>query len=274
MPIFTLTSASGSPGVTTTALALAMTWPRPVTLVEADPTGGSSVLAGFFRGTVDHPGLLQLVVAQRQGLLGALLPSLLMPVEGTQAKLLAGTRSHEQAVGLETIWTPLLGVLRELVDGTGQDVIVDAGRLGLDGCPMPLIVGADVTVLVVGSSLPAVAAARSWAVSLQERATCPLRVLVVGEGQPYAAREVAGALGLQLLGVIPFQPAHAAVFAQGADYPPARGLARLGGAGRARERFERSTLVRGVTAVGESLRAAALARLGSLDAAASGGERG
>ena len=59
MALFTLVSASGAPGVTTTALALAGGWPRPVTLVEADPRGGSSILAGFFKGTVDQPGLLQ-----------------------------------------------------------------------------------------------------------------------------------------------------------------------------------------------------------------------
>ena len=66
MAIITLVSASGAPGVTTTALALAVRWPRPVMLVEADPRGGSSILAGFFKGTIDQPGLLQLVVAERQ----------------------------------------------------------------------------------------------------------------------------------------------------------------------------------------------------------------
>ena len=42
MAVIALTSASGSPGVTTTALGLALLWPRPVLLVEADPTGGSA----------------------------------------------------------------------------------------------------------------------------------------------------------------------------------------------------------------------------------------
>ena len=46
MAVVALTSASGSPGVTTTAVGLALTWPRPVLLIEADPTGGSGVLAG------------------------------------------------------------------------------------------------------------------------------------------------------------------------------------------------------------------------------------
>ena len=46
MAVVCLTSASGSPGVTATAVGLAFCWPRPVLLVEADPTGGSGILAG------------------------------------------------------------------------------------------------------------------------------------------------------------------------------------------------------------------------------------
>jgi Mrp family chromosome partitioning ATPase len=46
MSVIVLTSASGSPGVSTTAVGLALSWPGPVLLVEADPTGGSAVLAG------------------------------------------------------------------------------------------------------------------------------------------------------------------------------------------------------------------------------------
>ena len=54
MAVVALASASGSPGVTTTALGLALLWPRPVLLVEADPTGGSGLLAGYFRGTREY----------------------------------------------------------------------------------------------------------------------------------------------------------------------------------------------------------------------------
>ena len=47
MPVFTIASVSGSLGVTTLAVGLALTWPRPVVLVEADPSGGSAILAGY-----------------------------------------------------------------------------------------------------------------------------------------------------------------------------------------------------------------------------------
>ncbi|HSJ59640.1 MAG TPA: hypothetical protein VK895_00290, partial [Jiangellaceae bacterium] len=54
--VIALASASGSPGVTSTALGIALLWPRPVLLVEADPTGGSGLLAGYFRGTREYDG--------------------------------------------------------------------------------------------------------------------------------------------------------------------------------------------------------------------------
>ena len=67
MAVIVLVSAAGSPGVTTSALALALGWPRPVVVVEADPTGGSAVLAGYFRGaTAPAGGLLDLVWAERE----------------------------------------------------------------------------------------------------------------------------------------------------------------------------------------------------------------
>ena len=64
MAVIALASASGSPGVTTTALAMALLWPRPVLLVEADPTGGSGLLAGYFRGTREYgAGLIELALS-------------------------------------------------------------------------------------------------------------------------------------------------------------------------------------------------------------------
>src|SRR5687768_18323727 len=64
MAIVCLTSASGSPGVTTTAVGIAFSWPRPALLVEADPSGGSGVLPGFQRGTTPYDaGLIELALS-------------------------------------------------------------------------------------------------------------------------------------------------------------------------------------------------------------------
>ena len=66
MAVIVLASASGAPGVTTTALGLALVWPRPVVLVDADPVGGSAILAGFCKGTEPHnDAMIRLALAHR-----------------------------------------------------------------------------------------------------------------------------------------------------------------------------------------------------------------
>lgn len=68
MALIGLTSARGAPGVTTTALGMALHWHRPVLLVEADASGGSAILAGYLRGTVAHDrGLRDVAVALSLG---------------------------------------------------------------------------------------------------------------------------------------------------------------------------------------------------------------
>ena len=75
MALITLTSASGSPGVTTTAVGLALCWPRPVLLVEADPTGGSAIAAGYLRGgAAPSDSLIDLAFAHRDGALLEAIP--------------------------------------------------------------------------------------------------------------------------------------------------------------------------------------------------------
>src|SRR5690606_37181907 len=124
---------SGSPGVTTTALGLALLWPRPVLLVEADPTGGSNLLAGYFRGTREYEaGLIELALTASD--LEDALADVTRQIEGTTVSFVAGTRSHTQARAVRDLWAPLAQTLSDL-ESTGQDVIVDAGRLGMHGSP-------------------------------------------------------------------------------------------------------------------------------------------
>ena len=49
--VFALVSAGGSPGVTTAAIALALTWQTAVIVAECDPSGGD-ILAGLLAGHV------------------------------------------------------------------------------------------------------------------------------------------------------------------------------------------------------------------------------
>ena len=55
MALIVLASASGAPGVSTTALGLTLNWHRSVLLVDADPTGSSAVFAGYFQEARNPP---------------------------------------------------------------------------------------------------------------------------------------------------------------------------------------------------------------------------
>src|SRR5690606_10881702 len=130
-----------------------------------------------------------------------------------------GTRSHEQARTLLHLWEPLTASLAGL-EQTGQDVIVDAGRLGVYGSPQTLIEQADLALLVVRSDLVALSGARSWAASLKDRFTregahANLAVLLVGAGEPFTAREVETVLRIPVIASIANDPASARVLSHG-----------------------------------------------------------
>jgi len=219
MAVIALTSASGSPGVTTTAVALAFLWPRPVVLVEADPTGGSAILAGYFRGTREYDaGIVELA-------LSALAPSdalreSIRLIPDTRVSLLAGTRARTQAAALRDVWVPLADALGELEE-TGQDVVIDAGRLGLTGSPTNLLDEADLTLLVTRTNLPALSAARTWADPIARPAD-DLRqaaIVLIGEGKPYVGAEVSSVVGQPVVASILDDAESAAVFHRGSQQP-------------------------------------------------------
>ncbi|MGD8200926.1 hypothetical protein ACQE98_09705 [Ornithinimicrobium sp. W1679] len=226
MAVIALTSASGSPGVTTTAMGWALSRSRPTVLVDADPTGGSAMLAGYLRGQVVPPdALLDLWTAHQQGRLRAALPQVLLPLPGSSVGLLPGTRSHAQARGLAGLWEPLLAAFKAL-DGTGQDVLVDTGRLGLAGFATPLLHGADLAVVACRSDLVSLSALRSWLATLHTEladvgGASSLGVVLVGPGRPYGRAEVdkvlAGACGGRspVLGCVHWDPKAAAAFSAG-----------------------------------------------------------
>ncbi len=240
MALFTLTSASGSLGVTTLCVGLALTWPRPVVLVEADPSGGSAILAGYCTGLA-RPGLSELVLAHRHHQLASELPSRLFPLADSNASLLPGLRSHQQAASLLGVWDSLLEGLHEMAAATGVDVIVDAGRLGMLGSPEPLVSESDVTVVLTGTGLPELARVRSWVPQLQEAAVGGVRLAIAGRVRPYSPSEITKTLGLAVVGEVAWDPE----------------AARWWSHGEPQRHFDRSRLSRTVVALGEALRALA-----------------
>lgn len=242
MTVIALCSASGSPGVTTTAVGLTLVWPRPALLVEADPSGSNALLAGIFRGGRDYDtGLLELAASPLA--VPDALRDAVRPLGETGASMLVGTQSRGQSAGLRDLWVPLAEALADL-ERNGQDVIVDVGRLGLVGSPEPLLTWANLTLLVLRSHLPALTAARSWAEELGRGSVGspgPWRqpgLLVVGEGQPYGKREIAKALGLPVVATIADDPVGAAVYHRGDPAP---------------RRFEASAYVRSLAAAAQAI---------------------
>jgi hypothetical protein len=186
-----------------------------------------------------------------------------MQVPNSSVRLLPGVRAHGQARSLAGLWDVLAAALRGLGEH-GQDVIVDAGRLGLDGSPEPLMSAADLTLLTVRSDLVALSAARSWAETLRTRFDSEgggsrLRVLLVGESRPYGAREVSKVLNVPVVGSLAWDPTSAAVLTHGVK--PAR-------------RFESSSLIRSLRSLGSAVEATVSANQANLEpAGAAGGPR-
>ena len=216
MAVIALCSASGSPGVTTTAVALAWNWPRPVLLLEADPVGGSAILAGTFRGMREYrAGLVEIATSNLD--VADALADVAEPIEGTGALFVAGPRSHLQVPSLEPLWGRLMDAL-DTLDDAGQDVIVDAGRLGMKGSPEPLLALADLTLIVTRTDLVSLSAVRTWAAALRDRTPAwrDAGLLLVGAGQPYSAKEVGQALGLPVVATVRDDAPASAVYHAGA----------------------------------------------------------
>ncbi|HQZ85661.1 MAG TPA: hypothetical protein PLB21_08570 [Actinomycetota bacterium] len=248
MALIVLFSANGSPGVSTSALGLAMAWPRPSILADTDPTGARAVAAGYFHGgqLPTDDSIVDLAIAHRQGTLVEDLPRMLMRIPNTHIQLLNGPVRHNQARSLDSVWEPLAGVFKSL-ERNGQDVIVDAGRLGLEGSPYKLLAAADLALLVTHSTLPALVAAASWAPTLKDTfprsgATTSLGALVVGPGRPFTAAEVSKTLQMPTVASLEWDPPSAEVFSLGAQPPRKFETARLSKSLRAAVQSIQSTL--------------------------------
>ena len=152
MALIAVAADKGAPGVTTTALALAAVWPRPVLLAECDPAGGDLVyrLPAADGGRLDQRrGLLSLAVAARRGLQPHQAWEHTQKLSGG-LDILTGVTNAEQGAGLNLLWGP---VGRVLAASSQADVIADCGRLGVDGPLYDLLAEAAVVVLVMRASL-------------------------------------------------------------------------------------------------------------------------
>ena len=248
MATISLLSAKGSPGVTTTTVALTMAWStvhpgRRALAVDADPIGGDTA-AGVLRGAVPtSAGVLPLATARGMDAHDALDSACVLLRADGSARVLPGVPDEARSAALALAWD-VLADLRADLHHAGTDVLVDAGRADRAALGAAWLADSDIALLLVRPSLAAVMAAHRFAADWPFSGV-PLHVLVVTAESPYGPAEVGQAVGAPLLGVLAFDPVSARVHSEGAN--PARG-------------FERSEYVRSLRRVASDVGALAVAR--------------
>ena len=209
MAILLLTSTSGSPGVTTLAVGLALTWPRPTLLADCDPGAHQAILAGYLAGrSSSGKGLLRVAEAHRdrrplrEVILDQTLP---LSDEGDTRRLfLPGFTKPGSALHFGAVWEDLAEAFDRLAD-VDIDVIIDCGRMGAEGLPAALLERSAVTALVVSSTLRSIMSARVHLPTLRNHPRLAsterehLGLIVVNEGQPYRSSEIARALDVPVI---------------------------------------------------------------------------
>lgn len=137
----------GSPGSTTTALALGVSTPEPTVVVEADPYGGDLALrctapGGRGEAFPATPTVLTLATEARTSTSPGLVASRAHEFTGS-TRIVPGHLAAEQAAGLRN-WTPLAEALR----ASASRVVVDLGRIHSSSPTVPIAATADVLVMV------------------------------------------------------------------------------------------------------------------------------
>ena len=197
MTVVVLGSAKASPGVTTLALAMALSWPRRssgVRVVEADPDGGALAARLGLRA---EPNLATLAVAGRRGLDG----SMLLEHEREVADgvtLLAAPASGEQVVASISAIGPTLG--STLLE-SGPDNLVDAGRLTGRSALFELARSAPLTLLVATPRRDEVETVAARGAALRD-AGCAVALVCNQVRSSTEAAEFADVAGLDLIGVV------------------------------------------------------------------------
>ena len=208
--LITLISAKGSPGVTTTAAALAAigTDAAGRLLIEIDPSGGD---IEALTGVTGEPGLLRVANDLRRHVDPQVLPGYAVSAPPGVQAILAPTSG------------PAAGsVIASVADRLGPsfaslpiDVLGDGGRWAPTQVSARRIGGANLVAVVCRPTAPSVEHARHLIDRVRE-VSRPLAVVLVGD-RPYGADEVAAALETPVAGVMAWDAgAVGALWAEGA----------------------------------------------------------
>jgi hypothetical protein len=202
MGLIVVAADKGAPGVTTTALALAAVWPRPVLLAECDPAGGDIAFrfpAADGERLDPRRGTLSLAVAARRGLQPGQVWEHTQKLYGG-IDVLLGVTNADQGASLSVFWGQLGQVLASV---PGADVIADCGRLGADGPVTDLLAEASRVLLLTRAEVGEVIRLRDRVVALaaavekRGRRGFSADVVVIADQKNFKAEltEVAHALG-------------------------------------------------------------------------------
>jgi hypothetical protein len=229
MAVIALAGCSGAPGVTTSALAVLLSWPlepgRRMILAECDPDGGA-VLHGLLQGTLgDRYGLRNISVAARKGEFSDAFWRQLIDLSSEDGKqvsprdrlLLPGITDPAQAASLGSVWKVLAQMFRGIDAETGHDVLIDLGRRGSYGPSGVLAEQADAVLVVVRNTLRCLQAAQARVSELEERIG-DVGLIVIDEG-PYPAGEAQRVLQVPVVATLPYAPKDARVLSDGAEQP-------------------------------------------------------
>ena len=205
MALHILTSLSGSPGVTSTALTWAQVSDRPTLLIEADPAGGSPMLCIGWGGAHPHDrSILDLAVHPTSEYVERIW-ELAIPLPGRerQAWLVPTVGMAAQMKSLMGVFGPMGEALARISRDSHVDVLVDIGRLGAAGASTQLWQYADTVLLCTDTTLAALntlAVGSSALVDELDGIGARHRLAVVpllgdekgASHRPYGAREIGG----------------------------------------------------------------------------------
>jgi hypothetical protein len=213
-----LCSAHGSPGVTTTSVALVGVWPegRRVLLVEADPWGG---MLPARLGLSDHPGLLSLAAAARHGFTEELVWRHAQRAADGVGVIVAPPSPEHARSALGDVAGPFAAWCG------GQDtidVVADCGRLTSDPVNLPFLRQAERVLMVVR---PTVDQLRPAALRVEALGGLGVEasLLLVGD-TPYGPEEVEGSFGVPVAGSVAWDPSAAAMLGGGGGREVRRSL--------------------------------------------------
>lgn len=222
MALVCVTSVRAAPGASTLAVLAAACWPRPVALIEADPSGGALAVRYRLGRT---PGLAGLAAAVRRDAPPDALWAHSQMLPGDLPVVVAPESGEVTSRILRDAAPALAQWCRQL---DGIDVIVDCGRLGVQDVNWPLVQFSDETLIVTRPRAEELYPVAHRFRSLHSEVRSAGLVLV-GD-RPHSPSEISTQLGITVHGVI-------------ADDPRAAGVLTFGGSSRG---LRRSPLVRSV----------------------------